>query len=84
MTETNDNEVTPTDGKDEEILQKFIQMIIDEGIDISVGFVPDDNGFFTKQFLRISRGEYATLSDPVPMKVPVMPAPFPEAGITVN
>jgi hypothetical protein len=68
----------------EEALQALIQLIQDNDIEINTGFIPDEEtGIYTHQVLRITCGEYVTVSQPEPLAIPLQPVGAPE-GATVN
>lgn len=86
--EVNDNDgdaIVETEvlSDDEAILQQFFALIEEGNIEINTGFIPDDEGKFTHQVLRITCGEYISVSQPEPLHVPLIPAGAP-AGETVN
>lgn len=69
---------------DEETLKEFLTFL-ENGIEITTGFIPDeDTGFLTHQVIRITCGEYITVSQPEPLAFPLQPAPIAETGITIN
>lgn len=68
---------------DEECLTKFLKFL--EGrVAVDTVFVQDDNGNLTHQILKITCGEYATVSQPEELAVPLRPATADELGATVN
>lgn len=69
---------------DEECLSKFIEML-EKRITINTGFVKDpDTEILTHQVLKISCGEYVTISEPEPLDVPLKLATAQEQGVTIN
>lgn len=69
---------------DEQCLTKFIKFL-DDRVSIDTIFIQDpDSGVLTHQILKITCGEYATVSQPQPLEVPLTPATAQDVGATVN
>jgi hypothetical protein len=69
---------------DEAKLKRFIDLL-EDGIELTTGFIPDeDTGYLTHQVIRVSCGEFVTVSQPEPLVFPLTPAPIAETGITIN
>lgn len=63
----------------------LVLQLIESGVEINTAFVKDEESdVFTHQLMRISCGDYATLSQPEPLGTPLRPATGAELNQTVN
>ena len=68
---------------DEQRLAKLIALI-DEGIEISTGFMTDELGNITHQVIQLKSGELVSVSQPERLDVVLRLATAEEQGMAVN
>jgi len=75
--------MTTTNKTDEECLKQILDLL-ESRVSIETSFViDDDTGIVTHQVLKITCGEYVTVSHPEPLEVPLQLAGI-VPGTTVN
>jgi len=81
----NDNEKIAIENLDTQERLKLFLQLIESGVEVNTAFIKDEQtDVFTHQILKISCGDYATLSQPEVLATPLRPATGGELGQTVN